>query len=44
MEQMRWLELLSAIRLGSKKVAQNWLEARFIKITIELYFPKVFDN
>jgi hypothetical protein len=41
---MRWLELLSAIRLGSKKVVQNWLEAHFIKIMIELYFPKVFDN
>lgn len=39
---MRWLELLSAVRLGSKKVVQNWLVAHSIKIMTALYFLKVF--
>ncbi len=39
---MRWLELLSAVRLGSKKAVQSWLEAHFIKIMTALYFHKVF--
>ncbi len=38
---MRWLELLSAVRLG-KKAVQSWLEAHFIKIMTVLYFHKVF--
>lgn len=41
---MRWVELLSAIRLGSKNVVLNWLEAHSTKIMTELYFLKAFAN
>jgi hypothetical protein len=44
MMQMRWLELLSTVRIGSKNKIPNWHVAHFTKIMIELFFPKVFAN
>ena len=41
MTQMRWLELLSTVRIGSKSRALNWHAARFIKIMTVLFFAKL---
>ena len=36
--QMRWLELLSTVRIGSKSRALNWHVARSTKIMTVLFF------
>ncbi len=44
MTQMRWLELLSTVRIGSKKQSTEQARSPFTKIMTVLFFRKVLDS
>lgn len=44
MKQMRWLELLSAVRLGTKKSRNELGRSPFHKDYDRIIFLKVLDN